>query len=56
MNYLQFLLQRLREPSTYAAIAAGLTAMQAVPDTGSKVAVAAASLAGVLVPETKAGA
>jgi hypothetical protein len=56
MNYLQFLLQRLREPSTYAAIAAGLTAMQAVPDAGSKVAVGAVALAGVLVPEKKPAA
>jgi hypothetical protein len=56
MNYLQFLLQRLREPSTYAAIAAGLTAVQAVPDTGTKVAIGVASLVGVLAPENKPAA
>jgi hypothetical protein len=54
MNYLQFLLKRLKEPSTFAAIAAGLTAAQAVPDTTTKAIVLAASVAGVLAPEVKA--
>jgi hypothetical protein len=53
MNYLQFLLKRLREPSTYAAIAAGLTAAQAVPDTATKTLVLGAAVAGVLAPESK---
>jgi hypothetical protein len=51
MNYLQFLLKRLREPSTFAAIAAGLTASQAVPDAPTKALVIGAAVAGVLVPE-----
>jgi hypothetical protein len=53
MNYLKFLLARLSEPSTFASIAAGLTAAQAVPDTGTRIAIGAATLAGVLVPERK---
>lgn len=57
MSYLKFLLQRLREPSTFAAVAAGLTAAQAVPDAPTKALVIGAAVAGVLVPETaKAGA
>ncbi|MDR5739487.1 hypothetical protein [Caballeronia sp. LZ016] len=57
MSYLKFLATRLREPSTFAAIAAGLTAAQTVPDVASKTLVIGAALAGVLVPEAaKAGA
>jgi hypothetical protein len=57
MAYLKFLAARLREPSTFAAIAGGLTAAQTVPGGAAKALVVAAALAGVLVPETaKAGA
>jgi hypothetical protein len=50
---LAFILARLKEPSTFASIAAGLTAAQAVPDTATKVVVIGAALAGVFASEKK---
>jgi hypothetical protein len=54
---LQFLLKRLTEASTYAAIAGGITAAATVPDAATKALVIAAAVVGVLKPEAaKAGA
>ncbi|WP_250479011.1 MULTISPECIES: hypothetical protein [unclassified Caballeronia] len=48
---LQFVLKRLSEASTYAAIAGGITAAATVPDTATKALVIAAALVGVFKPE-----
>jgi NO-binding membrane sensor protein with MHYT domain len=58
---IQFLIARLREPSTYAGLAAvltaaGITYSPDLLDAAVTVAAALAGLAAVLVPESKAGA